>query len=138
MPMLFHLRRTRDVPASRLLGVLFLALLARLLFDIGVAAAQEVKQIKLTEKQLQGFIAAHPDMAKLYDGANPEKPDPKVDAQAAAVAKKNGFASLAEHAVVTMNVDGSRQIANRLGQPEDLRGRNAIIAKGNVNVAHAV
>ena len=104
MPMLFHLRRTRDVPASRLLGVLFLALLARLLFDTGVATAQEVKQIKLTEKQVQGFIAAHPDMAKLYDGANPQKPDPKVEAQAAAVAKKNGFASLAEHAVVTMNV----------------------------------
>jgi hypothetical protein len=43
-------------------------------------------------------------MAKLYDGANPEKPDPKVDAQAAAVAKKNGFANLAEHAVVTVNI----------------------------------
>jgi hypothetical protein len=102
--MSFNLRRMRDVRASRLLGVLFLALLARLLFDMSVATAQEVKQIKLTEKQVQGFIAAHPDMAKLYDGANAQKPDPKVEAQAAAIAKKNGFASLAEHAVVTMNV----------------------------------
>jgi hypothetical protein len=102
--MSFNLRRIRDVRASRLLGLLFLALLARLLLDIGVATAQEVKQIKLTEKQVQGFIAAHPDMAKLYDGANAQKPDPKVEAQAAAIAKKNGFASLAEHAVVTMNV----------------------------------
>jgi hypothetical protein len=102
--MSFHLRRIRDVRASRFLGVFFLALLARLLFDIGVASAQEVKQIKLTEKQLQGFIAAHSDMAKLDEGTNPEKPDPKVEAQAAAIAKKNGFASLAEHALVTMNV----------------------------------
>jgi hypothetical protein len=100
----FHLRRIRNVRASRLAGVLFLALLIWLPVDAGVATAQEVKQIKLTEKQVQGFIAAHPDMAKLYDGANPQKPDPKVEAQAAAIAKKNGFASLAEHAVVTMNV----------------------------------
>src|SRR5208337_2765458 len=86
-----------------ILGVLFSAL-ALALFDPGVATAQEAKQIKLTEKHIQGFIAAHEDMAKLYDGANPDKPDPKVDAQAEIVAKKNGFASLAEHDVVSMNI----------------------------------
>ena len=36
-------------------------------------------------------------MAKLYGGANPDKPDPKVEVQAEAVAKKNGFASLDEY-----------------------------------------
>jgi hypothetical protein len=86
------------------LGVLFSALLSLALFDPGVATAQEAKQIKLTEKHIQGFVAAHEDMAKLYDGANPDKPDPKVDAQAEIVAKKNGFASLAEHDVVSMNI----------------------------------
>src|SRR5208337_1493809 len=86
-----------------ILGVLFSAL-ALALFDTGLASAQEMKQIKLTEKHIQGFIAAHEDMAKLYDGANPDKPDPKVDAQAEIVAKKNGFASLAEHDVVSMNI----------------------------------
>jgi len=63
-----------------------------------------VKQVKLTEKQIQGFIAAHEDMAKLYNNADPNKPDPKIKAQAEAVAKKNSFANLAEHDLVTMNI----------------------------------
>src|SRR6266481_3557624 len=86
------------------LGVLFSALLALGLFDPGAATAQEVKQIKLTEKNVQGFMAAYDDIAKLYDGANADKPDPKVDAQAAVVAKKNGFASLAQYEDVSTNM----------------------------------
>ena len=85
-------------------GVFFLGLLALALLDSGLAPAQEVKQIKLTEKHMQGFIAAHEDMAKLYDRASPDNSNPKVEAQAEAVAKKNGFASLAEHDVVAMNI----------------------------------
>ena len=53
------------------LGALFSALLAFVLLDPGAAIAQEVKQIKLTEKNIQGFAAASKDMAKLYDGADP-------------------------------------------------------------------
>ena len=87
-----------------LLGVLFSALLVLALFHPSVATAQEVKQIKLTEKHIQGFMAASKDMARLYDGADPGKPDPKVDAQAATVAKKNGFASLAEYEGASMNI----------------------------------
>jgi hypothetical protein len=45
------------------LGVLFSALLILALFDTGAAAAQEVKQIKLTEKHIQGFMAAYDDIA---------------------------------------------------------------------------
>jgi hypothetical protein len=86
------------------LGVLFSALLAFTLFDLGAATAQEVKQIKLTEKHIQGLMAASKDLAKLYDGANPDKPDPKVEAQAEAVVKKNGFASLDEYDDVSMNI----------------------------------
>jgi hypothetical protein len=86
------------------LSALFSALLALALFDPGAATAQEVKQIKLTEKHIQGLTAASKDMAKLYDGANSDKPDPKVEAQAEAVAKKNGFASLAEYDDVSMNI----------------------------------
>ena len=65
-------------------GVLFSALLTLALFDPGAATAQEVKQIKLTEKHIQGFIAAHQEMAKLPDGAASDKPDPKVNAEAEA------------------------------------------------------
>jgi hypothetical protein len=86
------------------LGALFPALLALALFYPGAATAQEVKQIKLTEKQIQGFIAAAKDMAKLYEGADPNKPDPKVEAQAETVAKKNGFANLAEYDDVSTNI----------------------------------
>jgi hypothetical protein len=86
------------------LGALFSALLALALFYPGAATAQEVKQIKLTEKQIQGFIAASKDMAKLYEGADPNKPDPKVEAQAETVAKKNGFANLAEYDDVSTNI----------------------------------
>ena len=63
-----------------------------------------MKQIKLTEKHIQGFVAAYDDIAKLYYGANPDKRDPKVDAQAAVVAKKNGFASLAQYEDVSTNI----------------------------------
>src|SRR5262249_42929187 len=86
------------------LGRLFSTLLALALFDAGAAIEQEVKQIKPTEKRIQGFMAASKDMAKLYDGADPDKPDPKVEAQAGAIAKKSGFASLAEYEHVSMNI----------------------------------
>ena len=86
------------------LAVLFSALLALALFYPGAATAQQVNQIKLTEKHIQGFMAAYEDMAKLYESANSDKPDPKVEAQAAVVAKKNGFASLDEYDDVSMNI----------------------------------
>ena len=85
------------------LVALFLALFGLALFDPGTATAQDVKQIKLTEKHIQGFIAADEEMAKIY-GANVDNSDPKVKAQAEAVAKKNGFESLAEYDDVSTNI----------------------------------
>jgi len=87
------------------LGVLVSALLALAVFGPGAAPAQDVKQIKLTDKHIQGLMAAYEDIAKLYGGAESDKPeDPKVEAQAAAVAKKNGFASLAQYDDVLVNI----------------------------------
>jgi hypothetical protein len=64
-----------------------------------------VKQMPLTEKQVQGVLAASKEMdaitAKIPENA---KPDPKVTAQLDAVAKKNGFASFAEYSDVTDNI----------------------------------
>ena len=86
------------VTVSRCWGaVLFSALLALPLFNPSVATAQEMKQIKLTEKLMQSFIAVSGPMAQLYDGVNADKADPKLDAQAEALVKKNGFASLGEY-----------------------------------------
>jgi hypothetical protein len=86
------------------LAVVFSMFLAAALLHPGATAAQEVKQIKLTEKHIQGFVGAAKDMARLYAGANPDQPNPKVEAQAAAVAKKNGFASLGEYDDASMNI----------------------------------
>jgi hypothetical protein len=85
-------------------SAVFSALLTLALFDFSAATAQEVKQIKLTEKHIQNFITAHEEMAKLYGEADVDKPDAKLDAQAEAVAKKNGFANLTEHDLVSMNI----------------------------------
>jgi hypothetical protein len=93
-----------------LLSALASGLLALALLDSGAATAQQppqmqaIKQIKLTEKQVQGFIAAAADIGKIYEKADPSKPDPKLDAQATAIAKKNGFASLAEFDDVSTNI----------------------------------
>jgi hypothetical protein len=72
------------------------------------AAAQQppaVKQIALTDKQIEGVLAAQKDMdaitEKLPENA---KPDPKVDAQLDAVAKKNGFASYDDYNGVVDNI----------------------------------
>src|SRR5437588_9348339 len=87
------------------LDALCSALLALALLYPGATTAQEVKQIKLTDKHIQGLMAAYEDIAKLYDEASSDKPeDPKVEAQAAAVAKKHGFASLAQYDDVSMNI----------------------------------
>jgi hypothetical protein len=82
---------------------LFPALLGLALLYPGMTAAQDVRQLKLTEKHIQGFIAADDEMAKIY-GANVDNSDPKIKAQGEAVAKKNGFANLAEHDDVSMNI----------------------------------
>ena len=64
-----------------------------------------MKQIALTEKQIEGVLAAAKDMdaitEKLPDNA---KPDSKMTAQLEAVAKKNGFASYDEYSNVFDNI----------------------------------
>jgi hypothetical protein len=64
-----------------------------------------VKQMALTEKQIEGVLTAAKDMdaitAKLPEDA---KPDPKFTAQLDDVAKKNGFASYGEYNDVVDNI----------------------------------
>jgi|SRR5712692_10395589 len=64
-----------------------------------------VKQIALTEKQIDGVLAASKDMDAIT-GKLPEdaKPDPKIDAQLDGVAKKNGFAGYDEYNNVVDNI----------------------------------
>jgi hypothetical protein len=66
----------------------------------------QLKQIALTEKQVQNLLAAQKDMdaitAKLPDGV--AEPDSKTQAVLDAAAKKNGFASYDEYGEVLDNV----------------------------------
>jgi hypothetical protein len=121
--------------------VLFSVLLGFALFDPDAAAAQEVKQIKLTEKHIQGFIAAHREMAKLPHGANADRPDPKVNAQAEAIAKKNGFASLDEHYIVTMNISmimsGIDQRTKKFTEPPEQIKKEIAALKADKSVPEA-
>ena len=66
---------------------------------------QQLKQMALTQKQIDGAVAAQKDMEALTAKMQPNaKPDPKVVAQIDAVAKKNGFASTDEYYTVMDNI----------------------------------
>lgn len=80
---------------------------AALTYCSGAALAQgAVKQIPLTEKHIEGFISAQKDMAAVAEKmqGNSDKPDPKVQAELEAIAKKHGFASFAEYDDVAANI----------------------------------
>jgi hypothetical protein len=67
--------------------------------------AQQLKQIALTQKQIDGVVAAQKDMEALTSKMQPNaKPDPKLLAQLEAVAKKNGFASSGDYYTVMDNI----------------------------------
>jgi hypothetical protein len=73
----------------------------------GGAAAQAVKQIKLTDQQIEGFINAQKDMsavAEKMQGNAADKPDPKVQAELESIAKKHGFGSFQEYDDVAANI----------------------------------
>jgi hypothetical protein len=70
----------------------------------GGARAEAVKQIQLTEKQIQNYIASAKEMSALMQKMQGDKPDPKLEAQLEAVAKKNGFANMDEYEAVSENI----------------------------------
>ena len=68
-------------------------------------APPPLKQIALTDKQINGVLAAQKDMDAITQKLPPNAaPSPKVIAQLDAVAKKNGFASYDEYNDVVDNI----------------------------------
>jgi hypothetical protein len=64
-----------------------------------------LKQMALTEKQVEGVLSSSKEMDAITDKIPQNaKPDPKINAQLEAVAKKNGFASYDEYNDVTDNI----------------------------------
>ena len=94
---MFKLTRTLVATAVVALGVLA---------GQGSASAQEIKQIKLTEKQVTGFVASQKDLAAIAPKiqAAGEKPDAALQAELETIATKNGFANFAELDDVAANI----------------------------------
>ena len=85
----------------------------------GVAGAQEVKQIQLTEKQVLGYLAAQKDMPEVLEEA-----DAKIEAQLESVVKKHGFADYREYEDVAINISlilqGLDPATNEFIEPPEL------------------
>ncbi len=74
------------------------------------AVAQQqapTKQIQLTEKQVQGFVASQKEMSPVLDRikeGKSDEPDPNLEAQLEAIAQKNGFEDMDEYDLVADNI----------------------------------
>jgi hypothetical protein len=90
------------------LALLLAAFAAAVFAQFSDAAAQPaVRQIKLSEKQVLGFIAAQPDMStvvKRMQGAAAEIPPAKIQSELEVVAKKHGFKDFKEYDDVVANI----------------------------------
>ncbi len=91
----------------------FTALVAGIFLNLaGFAAAQPglplaVKQIKLTEKHVEGFIAAQKDMSPILEkiqGAAADQLPASIQAELEAAAKKHGFKDFGEYDEVVGNI----------------------------------
>ena len=85
---------------------LLVVLMAGVWIAMSAAAAQEVKQIKLSDAQVQSFIKAQVDLAAIASKiqAAGEKPDPALQAELETIAKQHGFADFAELDDVAANI----------------------------------
>lgn len=94
---MFKLTQMLVAVAALAIGALSLA---------GGLSAQEIKQIKLTDKQVVGFVAAQKDLAAIASKiqAAGEKPDPALQAELETIAKKHGFAGFSELDDVAANI----------------------------------
>lgn len=69
--------------------------------------AQAIVQIKLSAKQIEAFIASQKDMAAISEkmqNNTSDAPDPKIQAELEAIAKKHGFKDFAEYDDVAANI----------------------------------
>jgi hypothetical protein len=96
------------------LAVMAMAAVAAMALHAGGAAAQKAppqappapKQVQLTAKQVEQYIAAFKELSPLFEKLEKsgDKPDPKLIAQVNATAKKIGFRDLDEYDQVAMSI----------------------------------
>ena len=76
-------------------------------FSTSAPAQVAATQIKLTENQIKGFIAAQDDMLAVVEkmgAAFSDRPNTEYDAELETVTKKHGFKDLAEFDAVATNI----------------------------------
>ena len=105
----------------------------------GSVSAQQLKQIKLSDQQVQGFISAQKDFAPLADKLREggDKPDPSLAGQLDEIAKKHGFKDFSEFedvgANVTVVLDGLDKDGNYADPVEKMKKeRDEIKADGSI------
>lgn len=91
--------KTQALLASALMALMVLS-------PAGEASAQEIKQIKLSEKQVTGFVASQKDLAAIAPKiqAAGDKPDAALQSELETIATKNGFSNFAELDDVAANI----------------------------------
>jgi hypothetical protein len=106
VPLITPKPATEDPPMQQVLRLFIAAIAAVALVQFvgNVSAQSPVKQLKLTEKQIEGFIAAHKDMGAVAEKMDGDKPDPKVQAQLESISKKFGFKDFNEYDDVASNI----------------------------------
>ena len=87
----------------RLAAGLVLATVAWAVAD-APAVAQSFRQVDLTEKQVQGFIAVQKPMTDATEKIQGDTSDPKLQAALEAIAKQQGFKDLAEYDEVAATI----------------------------------
>ena len=114
------------MPRSRLhrLGLRLAACLVLATVAAGApAVAQSFRQVDLTEKQVQGFIAAQKPMTDASDKIQGDSSDPKLQAALEAIARKQGFKDLAEYdevaATISMVMAGIDPETRKFTQADD-------------------
>ena len=88
-------------------AVIGLALAGPALAQAPAGGEQPFKQIKLSDAQIKGFISAQKEMAVLAQkqGGQPsDKPDPKIQAELDAIAKRHGFKDFVDFDDVAFNI----------------------------------
>jgi hypothetical protein len=100
---MFHAPPSRGFHLARTFMACLVSTFAFLAMPGTPAAAQTPAQIKLTDALIQSFLAAMKPMSAVtekMEGSTADKPDPKIQAELEAIAKKNGFKDFAEFDVV--------------------------------------
>lgn len=72
-----------------------------------LAQQDQFKQVQLTEALVKTFVAAQTDVTALAQRSGPQQgdtPDPKMQAELEAIAKKHGFATFADFDDVAYNI----------------------------------